>query len=388
MTTSSPGTPPAPVWRIAVLALATILALLAVRADPASAAIDGVPLPVAAGSTWEVVAGYNTYTHVGGDPHALDIVRVDADTAGSEVRSPVAGQLRYFGGDCLTVQDENGMRHLICHIWPVDGVQSGAQVERGDLLATVAPAGYAGNNGLPHIRYAIHQHFSSGLQTVPFTGEYALEGRNLFDSGTFLEHSGLRLTSSSGAPLAEPVLLPQDRPEIVASVAADPSYLVPGWNLLGWTGDADLAVAIEPIATQISSLYTYDSLAQRFRAWSPALPVALRDIESLEFGTGVWVYVQDDSGLRWTRPQVELSRAVPLTSGFNLVSWTAGVREIGAALASLGDDVTAVFAWDPLAQRYLAYRVDAPSFLNDLEVLLPGQAVWVEMRRAADWQQT
>lgn len=113
MTTSTPRTPPAPVWRIAVLALATILALLAVRADTASAAIDGVPLPAAAGSTWEVVAGCNTYTHVGADPHALDIVRVDADTAGSEVRAPVAGQLRYSCGDCLTGQDENGMRQNV-----------------------------------------------------------------------------------------------------------------------------------------------------------------------------------------------------------------------------------------------------------------------------------
>jgi len=266
MTTSSPWTAPAPVWRIAVLALATILALLVVRADPASAAIDRVSLPATAGSTWEAVAGYNTYTHIVGDPHAFDLVRVDAETAGSEVRSPVDGQLRYSGGDCLTVRDANVLRHLICHIWLADGLQSGSDVRRGDLLATVAPPGYAGNNGLAHIHYAVHQHFSSGLQTVPFSGEYALEGRNLSDSGTFQGHSGLRLTSSNGAPAVGSALLPQDRPGIVASVAADPSYLVPGWNFVGWTGDADLAGAVEPIATGISLLYTFDSVEQRFRA--------------------------------------------------------------------------------------------------------------------------
>ena len=276
---------------------------LVVRAAPA--AMDGVPLPAAAGSTWEVVAGYNTYTDIAGDPQALDLVRVEAETAGSEVRSPVDGQLRYSGGDCLTVRDANGLRHLICHVWLADGVESGSRVQREDLLATVAPPGYAGNNGLAHIHYAIHQHFSSGLQTVPFTGEYALEGRNLFDSGTFLEHSGLRLTSSNGAPAAGPALVPQARPEIVASVAPVPSYLVPGCNLVVWTGDADLAVAVEPIATRISSLYTFDSLEQRFRAWAPDL----RDVESLEFGSGVWVFVDDESGLRWSRPQIELPRA-------------------------------------------------------------------------------
>ena len=117
------------------------------------------------------------------------------------------------------------------------------------------------------------------------------------------------------------------------------------------------------------------------------MPEVLRDVESLEFGTGIWVFVEDEAGVRWMRPQVQQSRAVPLARGFNLVTWTAGARPIGPALASLGDDVVAVYVWDPLAQRFQVHRLDGPSFLNDLDLLLPGQAMWVDVRQDTVWDQ-
>ena len=78
---------------------------------------------------------------------------------------------------------------------------------------------------------------------------------------------------------------------------------------------------------------------------------------------------------------------MPLLRGFNLVTWTAGARAIDAALASLGEDVVAVYGWDPLAQRYQIHRVDGPSFLNELQLLLPGQAIWIDVRQDTVWDQ-
>ena len=108
--------------------------------------------------------------------------------------------VRYVASDCLTVRDNRDRSHLLCHVFARDGLTRGLAVSQGDLLGTVAPAGYANNNGLSHIHYAVHTSFSgSSLATVPFTGEYALEGQNLFDDGSYNQYSGLTLVSSNGA---------------------------------------------------------------------------------------------------------------------------------------------------------------------------------------------
>ena len=48
---------------------------------------------------------------------------------------------------------------LLCHLFPASGLSRGDMVLEGDLLGTVAPEFFAGNNGLAHIHYALHNHF-------------------------------------------------------------------------------------------------------------------------------------------------------------------------------------------------------------------------------------
>ncbi len=371
---------------------------------------EGVPLPTQAGTTWQVASGYNTATHVGGDPHALDIVRVDADTSSSEVRSPVTGTISYVSGDCLTVRDANGNAHLLCHVFAVPGLARGVPVQQGDLLARVAGPGFANNNGLAHIHYAVHTSFGGGqiANTLTFTGQYALEGRNLVDSGLFNQHSGEKFVSTnwSAQPLgtgAEPESeddtdlaanaegsgsaeadLPAD---IVARVDAEPHFLVPGWNLVGWTGDAAIGLATASIATDFESLFTFDARNRRFLSYAPNLPPGLNTIAALGFGEGVWVLVDNPNGVVWPRPNDERTRSVSMVSGFNLVTWTPARMSIDQALDPIAHAVEAVYSWDPVARSFRIFRLGGPAFLNDLSELRPGQAIWVQMRVASVWRQ-
>ena len=73
--------------------------------------------------------------------------------------------------------------------------------------------------------------------------------------------------------------------------------------------------------------------------------------------------------------------------GFNLVTWGPEQRDIESAIAPLDGSVVGVWLWLPLERRFVIYRPDGPSFLNDLEELLPGQAMWIQMKSAAVWQQ-
>ncbi len=367
-------------WRLAPVVAVAVGLLVGLGLLPGSveAFVEGILLPAEEGTRWEIVGGYNTATHHSGDPHAIDIVRADSETAGSQVRAPVAGRVGSIGGDCLTIRAE--ITHLICHLLPTSNLSRGDTVSEGAFLGTVAPAYFAGNNGLPHIHYALHRHFSSGLQTVPFTGEYALEGRNLFDTSQANEHVGATFTSSNGEMRGLPAA-------IVARAEADPHFLVPGWNLVGWTDDQAIETATAPIQSSIQSLFTFDAITQRFRTYAPNLPAQFNEVESLGFGVGVWVFVEDPGGVVWSRPLVDVAREVALEAGFNLVTWSLGEAPVGEALASMGDAVVAAYAWDPIAGTFLIYRSEGPAFINTLMTLAPGQALWVQMARDGVWRQ-
>ena len=99
--------------RMGALLLFVLLVVTATAASSfgqVSAQSAGLPLFGQSGSVWQITSGYNTATHFGEDPYALDIVRVDAPTTGSVVASPVAGRLGFVSTECLTISDSLSLR--------------------------------------------------------------------------------------------------------------------------------------------------------------------------------------------------------------------------------------------------------------------------------------
>lgn len=167
--------------RSALLGSAFALTLLCAVAFPfapreAEAAPLNLKFPALAGSQWKAAAGYNTATHLGVDPYALDLVRADgAPTAGSPVLAPVSGTLGGGGAsqDCAWIRADT-VTVLICHII-TEPFARNARITQGQLLGTVAPEGQKGNNGLAHIHLAVNLGGSSGA-SLPFDGDYTLDG--------------------------------------------------------------------------------------------------------------------------------------------------------------------------------------------------------------------
>lgn len=73
-----------------------------------------------------------------------------------------------------------------------------------------------------------------------------------------------------------------------------------------------------------------------------------------------------------------LQRTVPLGPGFNLVGWT-GATAIEEALASVDGSFSGVFVWDALAEVFRSFSPDAPAFINDLEELVLGDGLWINI---------
>ncbi len=202
-----------------LLAFVIAVLLLAIGGDTAQAA-GPFAFPAPAGSQWEIVSGYNTATHSpadGNDPYAIDIVRTDAATDGTQVLAPIDGRIRYSDGSCLSITDASQTSMLICHVFAAPGLR-GKTVVRGQWIATVAPAGQANNNGLAHIHFALS---NSSRAPMPFVGAYALEGVSMPASTTSNGYAGTAFVSTNSPALAVDVGLDQQvRPGAAVTLAA------------------------------------------------------------------------------------------------------------------------------------------------------------------------
>ena len=377
----------------AFLTLTVIVFALGSGSDRVHAQSGGFPLPASASSVWSIVGGYNTGSHFGDDPHAIDIVREDDFTAGSTVLAPIDGTISFVSTECLTINHGDGLAVLLCHLFPDPSLFRGLPVQEGRFLGTVAPAFFAGNGGLAHMHLAVHATRGSGLiqGTVPLTGKWALEGVDLPWTGAFNAHAGARFVSSNGRTPTPPPPSPLPAPEpepVVPAPGIDESFslqvLPKGWNTVGWTARTSAAEVAAALGDGVSAVFTFDAASQRFRRFSLAAPSLANDLAVLDDGDGVLIYVDDSRGVVLPRPPFGEPRPLRLEVGFNLATWTGQASTTEAAMRSLGAALLAAFAWDAGEQRYRVYRPGRPD-LSDIPLVEAGQALWIVLQAPVIW---
>lgn len=234
--------------RYAVGLLGVALLLSFALADSGAAAA-GLAFPAPAGTQWSVVAGYNTATHIGTDPYAIDVVRDDGETSGTPVLAPADGTLS-ISANCLTVRDASRVAILLCHVLPSAGVRAGQRVVQGQAIGSVAPPGQAGNNGLAHIHIAVH--VADGGRgfgnTIPLAGAYALEGVQFLATTATNGYAGVTLRSTnvqSAAPATTAPVAIANTPS-----SGGPAAGAASGRLAGYTpGGRSLAVVVDASTT-------------------------------------------------------------------------------------------------------------------------------------------
>ncbi|MSP23258.1 MAG: hypothetical protein EXR66_09745 [Dehalococcoidia bacterium] len=173
-------------YRLTLLPVAVVLTLLIALVVPfatrdAEAAPLGLKLPALAGTQWKAASGYNTATHLGVDPYALDLGGGGASQ------------------DCAWIRASE-MTVLICHII-TESYARNASIIQGQLLGTVAPEGQKGNNGLAHIHLAVNLGGSSGT-SLPFDGDYTLDGVRFPATTEANAYSGAPIVTSTNTAIA------------------------------------------------------------------------------------------------------------------------------------------------------------------------------------------
>lgn len=366
----------------------------------------GVPIPAPAGTTWSIIAGYNTGTHAehdGHDPHAIDIVRTDASTDWTQVLSPVNGQVTWRGSECLTIRDAVGYAHLLCHISPHERIQRGLQVRIGDHLGQVYPAGLAVNGGVAHIHYAIHATYGGGRldRTIPFTGIYAIEGRSLHYTEERNLHAGVEFTSTNVSNWTAPgveepdvdpppsddeaVAAPEPEPEVVWTIPADAP--VGGWRTVGVQRDTSVAGFFSMLDAPLSELVVHNPRDDSYRRFDPSDPASADvAVQSLRAGQAVWAQVDPFTAWLPAPPTETRQVTIRLSAGANLISWQGPDRQIAEALRNVAH-LSHAYRYDPYAGDWQFWSPESPGFLKTLGVLRSGDALYIVVRVASVWTQ-
>jgi uncharacterized protein YraI len=161
---------------------------------------SGIVWPVS-GGTWQIIQGYNGGTHQNRSAsaqyyYALDIARVDGETAGQTVFAPASGSIRWVdpGSGGIAIDMGNGYVIAMFHCTFDPSLRSGQPVQQGQVLGTISGPGGNGYASTPHIDMTLWQS-SDGARSrsaTPFMGGNAVSGMSFTDTGGANQHSGTR----------------------------------------------------------------------------------------------------------------------------------------------------------------------------------------------------
>ena len=82
-----------------------------------------------------------------------------------------------------------------------------------------------------------------------------------------------------------------------------------------------------------------------------------------------------------------VKRPVSLVEGWNLVGWTGLATPFDDAIASIVDQTVAAANFDATRQSYRIWNASAPSFLNSLDHIARGSALWLRVAEPIVWDQ-
>jgi hypothetical protein len=154
-----------------------------------------------------------------------------------------------------------------------------------------------------------------------------------------------------------------------------------GWNLISLPlkpSDTNISAVMSSISGKYAAIYAYDSASASYKSYIPG--ASSNTLSTVELGRGYWVFMNSASTL--TVNGTPTSEGVALTIGWNLVGYNSTTeRPIGAALNSVNNMVTAVYAFNNAANSYEGY---APP-LNALSTMSPGRGYWIYATGNATW---
>lgn len=356
-------------WLTRIVVAAFLTLLVSVSASlvslPASAQTPGIKMAAPAGTQWEVLAGYNTVTHEGVDPYALDLWRIDDETGGTPLLAPFSGEVGYTSDDCLSILNAE-VDLLICHVFPDPSLDRRDFVAEGQQIGIVAPDGEAANNGIAHLHLQLNARDDAPGSTgdsMPFAGAYAIEGVELPAITDSNGYAGHRFTSTNAATQGTP------------GSSGGPSVTAPGDRTIGPGEVVTLTAQSSGVANVFWVQQSGPPVQTNVSAGTTVTFVAPSESTSLSFqviGNANGTLVTDEVHLTVELPPAEPaeeSQAASILGGQVFLGGISAVVFSGGTTEDLIDAIAcplptlAMWASAPNG-NLVQYTVDRPAFVN------------------------
>ena len=181
-------------------------------------------------------------------------------------------------------------------------------------------------------------------------------------------HSHPALLAALAALLLAAGLVPaqanaSDAPEEPPDGGTITTVLHPGWNLVGWVGPETSTSQLFEVLPQLRRVSAWDA---REGAFLRAFRGDYAQLASLTPGLGLWLHIDGDATVEWTRAGKSDGAVARLHAGLNLVGVVAD-----GAVTPPADAEARAWRWDPVGQQYEPYRFGDAT-------LSRGDALWVE----------
>ncbi len=191
---------------------------------------------------------------------------------------------------------------------------------------------------------------------------------------------GAGLASGSGTAAAES---PDEATLDVSTTIT--TELHPGWNLIGWIGPETPVADLFDEIPALGSVWARDTPADRQVRALRSNGAPSGDLEVLTTGMGLWLNLDSEEAVMWTRPAEAESVLRQLHTGENLAAWFGGPDSLQDALARLGDALVSARRWKAETQSYETYRPDAADTASVLDALALGDGLRIDLTRPMRW---
>jgi hypothetical protein len=131
-------------------------------------------------------------------------------------------------------------------------------------------------------------------------------------------------------------------------------------------------------------VYAWDSAAQAWLSFTPALPDPMQSLQSLDRTQGFWIRALRNVTLR-VQGSAPVQTAIVLNTGWNLIGFpAASAQDLQTALAPVAGRYGLVFEY-VANTGWRSYSPAAPPFSNSLNSLRPGYGYWIYATQPSVW---
>ena len=158
-------------------------------------------------------------------------------------------------------------------------------------------------------------------------------------------------------------------------------HLEAGWNLFSF-GVIPASSDVEAVFASVEGMYdVVEGFDGTTLSYHPGLSLEGNTLTVLDPYHGYWIKMREAATLIITGVPVVSSVPLPLSEGWNLVSYLGdGALPVGTALFSIDGLYTAVLSYDGQAQSFYP---SLPADMNTLQSLRPGYGYWIKMSATA-----